>query len=147
MIPWTVAFQPSLSFTISRSLSKLLPTESVMPSHHLILCRPLLLWPSIFPSIRVFSSESAHWRRLLRAPWTARRSNQSILKETSPEHSLEGLTLKLKLQHFGHLIRRREQSLSFHFSPPSPPLTLMPLGFPFIQCWGQGRRGRLPISC
>ena len=46
------------------------------------------------------------WRRLLRVPWTARRSNQSILKETSPGCSLEGLMLKLKLQYFGHLIRR-----------------------------------------
>ena len=46
------------------------------------------------------------WRRLLRAPWTVRRSNQLILKEISPEYSLEGLTLKLKLQYFGHLIRR-----------------------------------------
>ena len=46
------------------------------------------------------------WRRLLRVPWTARRSNQSTLKEISPEHSLGGLMLKLKLQYFGHLIRR-----------------------------------------
>ena len=46
------------------------------------------------------------WRRLLRVPWTARKSNQSILKEISPEYSLEGLMLKLKLQYFGHLIRR-----------------------------------------
>ena len=46
------------------------------------------------------------WRRLLRVPWTARRSNQSILKETSPGYSLEGLMLKLKLQYFGHLMRR-----------------------------------------
>ena len=46
------------------------------------------------------------WRRLLRVPWTARRSNQSILKEISPGCSLEGLMLKLKLQHFGHLMRR-----------------------------------------
>ena len=44
------------------------------------------------------------WRRLLRVPWTARRSDQSVLKEISPEYSLEGLMLKLKLQHFGHLI-------------------------------------------
>ena len=44
------------------------------------------------------------WRRLLRVPWTARRSNQSILKEINPEYSLEGLTLKLKLQYFGHLM-------------------------------------------
>ena len=48
------------------------------------------------------------WRRLLRVPWTARRSNQSILKEISPEYSLEGLMLKLKLQYFGHLIRRTD---------------------------------------
>ena len=48
------------------------------------------------------------WRRLLRVPWTARRSNQFILKEISPECSLEGLMLKLKLQHFGHLMRRKD---------------------------------------
>ena len=48
------------------------------------------------------------WRRLLRVPWTARRSNQSILKEISPEPSLEGLMLKLKLQYFGHLMRRTD---------------------------------------
>ena len=48
------------------------------------------------------------WRRLLRVPWTARRSNQSILKEISPEYSLEGLMLKLKLQYFGHLIQRTD---------------------------------------
>ena len=48
------------------------------------------------------------WRRLLRVPWIARRSNQSILKEISPEYSLEGLMLKLKLQSFGHLIRRND---------------------------------------
>ena len=46
------------------------------------------------------------WRRLLRVPWTARKSNQSILKEINPGYSLEGLMLKLKLQYFGHLIRR-----------------------------------------
>ena len=46
------------------------------------------------------------WRRLLRVPWTARISNQSILKEISPEYSLEGLMLKLKFQYFGHLMRR-----------------------------------------
>ena len=48
------------------------------------------------------------WRRLLRVPWTARRSNQSILKEISPGYSLEGLTLKLKLQYYGHLMRRAD---------------------------------------
>ena len=48
------------------------------------------------------------WRRLLRVPWTARISNQSILKEISPEYSLEGLMIKLKLQYFGHLMRRTD---------------------------------------
>ena len=48
------------------------------------------------------------WRRLLRVPWTARRSNQSILKEISPEFSLEGLVLELKLQYFGHYMRRAD---------------------------------------
>ena len=48
------------------------------------------------------------WLRLLRVPWTARRSNQSILKEISPEYSLEGLMVKLKLQYFGHLMRRAD---------------------------------------
>ena len=50
--------------------------------------------------------EPWYWRRLLRVPWTARRSNQSILKEISPGISLEGMMLKLKLQYFGHLMRR-----------------------------------------
>ena len=67
------------------------------------------------------------WRRLLRVPWTARRSNQSILKEISPECSLEGLMLKLKLQYFGHLMQRTD----------SPEKTLM-LG----KIEGRRRRGR-----
>ena len=56
--PWTAVLQASLSFTNSWSLLKLMSIESVMPSSHLILCRPVLLLPSIFPSIRVFSNES-----------------------------------------------------------------------------------------
>ena len=59
MTPWTAAHQASLSFTISQSLLTLMSIESMMPSNHLILCRPLLLLPSIFPSIRVFSNEAA----------------------------------------------------------------------------------------
>ena len=55
---------------------------------------------------RIDAFELWCWRRLLRVPWTARISNQSILKEVSPEYSLEGLVLKLKLQYFGHLMRR-----------------------------------------
>ena len=57
---------------------------------------------------RIDAFELWCWRRLLRAPWTARRCNQSILKEISPEYSLEGLMLKLKLQYFGHLMRRAD---------------------------------------
>ena len=57
---------------------------------------------------RIDALELWCWRRLLRVPWTARRSNQSILKEISSEYSLEGLMLKLKLQYFGHLMRRTD---------------------------------------
>ena len=57
---------------------------------------------------RIDAFELWCWRRLLRVPWTARRSNQSILKEIHPEHSLEGLMLKLKLQYFGHLMWRTD---------------------------------------
>ena len=64
---WTAAIQASLLFTISLDLLRLMSIESVMPFNHLILCRPLLFLPSIFPSIRVFSSESAlriRWRQI-----------------------------------------------------------------------------------
>ena len=57
---------------------------------------------------RIDVSELWCWRRLLRVPWTTRRSNQSILKEISPEYSLEELTLRLKLQYFGHLMQRTD---------------------------------------
>ena len=57
---------------------------------------------------RIDGFELWYWRRLLKVPWTARRSNQSILKEISPEYSLEGLMLKLKLQYFGHLMQRAD---------------------------------------
>ena len=57
---------------------------------------------------RIDTFELWCWRRLLRVPWTARRSNQSILKEFSPEYSLEGLMLNLKLQYFGHLMQRTD---------------------------------------
>ena len=57
---------------------------------------------------RIDAFELWCWRILLRVPWTARRSNQSVLKESSPEHSLEGLMLKMKLQSFCHLMRRTD---------------------------------------
>jgi len=81
--PWTVACQASLSFTISQSLLKLTSTESVMPSNYLILCCPLLLMPSIFPRIRVFSSESA-----LHIQWP---SHWSFSFSISPSNEYSGL--------------------------------------------------------
>ena len=80
---WTAAHQASLSFTISQSLPKLMSIESVMPSNHLILCRPLLLLPSIFPSIRVFSNES-----VLRISWP---KYWSFSFSTSPSNEYSGL--------------------------------------------------------
>ena len=81
--PWTAKSQGSLSFTISWNLLKLMSIASVMPSNHLILCRPLLLLPSIFPSIRVFSNESAlciRWPKY----W-------SFTFSISPSHEYSGL--------------------------------------------------------
>ena len=71
---------------------------------------PLLLFFNMLYHIwqRIDAFELWCWRRLLRVPWTARRSNQSVLKEISPDYSLEGLMLKLKLQYFGHLMRRTD---------------------------------------
>ena len=81
--PWTAAHQASLSFTVSQSLLKLMSIESVMPSNHLILCRPLLLLPSISPSITVFFSESA-----LRIRWP---KYWSFNLNISPSNEYSGL--------------------------------------------------------
>ena len=81
--PWTAAHQASLSITNSQSLLKLMPIELVMPSNHLILCRPLLLLPSIFPSIRVFSNETA-----LRIRWP---KYWSFSFNISPSNEYSGL--------------------------------------------------------
>ena len=83
MTPWTAACQASLSITNSRSLLKLMSIELVMPSNHLILCHPLLLLPSIFPSIRVFSNESALCIR-----WP---NNWSFSFNISPSNEYSGL--------------------------------------------------------
>ena len=80
--PWTAACQPSLSFTNSWSLLKLMLIESVMPFSHLILCRPLLLVPSIFPSIKVFSNES-----VLHIRWP---NYWSFSFSISPSHEYSG---------------------------------------------------------
>ena len=81
--PWTEACQASLPYIISWSLLKLMSIESVMPSNYLILCRPLLLLPSIFPSIRVFSKES-----VLRMRWP---NYWSFSFSISPPHEYSGL--------------------------------------------------------
>ena len=83
MTPWTAACQASLSITNSQSLLKLMSVMSVMPSNHLILCHPLLLLPSIFPSIRIFSNEPA-----LRIRWP---KNWSFSFSISPSNEHSGL--------------------------------------------------------
>ena len=121
--PWTAAQQALLSITNSRSLLKLLSIELVMPSNHLILCHPLLLPPSVFPSIRVFSNES-----VLHISWP---QNWSFSLNISPSNEYSGLisfrmdwmnllalqgTLKIPLQHHsGKNIN--PSALSFLYSP------------------------------
>ena len=80
---WTAALQASMSLSISKSLPKFMSIESMMPSNHLILCRPLLLLPSVFPSIRAFSNESAHHIR-----WP---KNYSFSFSVSPSNEYSGL--------------------------------------------------------
>ena len=82
--PWTAAHLASLSFTISRSLLKLMSIESVMPYNHLVLCHPLLLLPSVFPSSRAFSNELTLWIRWLKY-W-------SFSFSISPSNEYSGLT-------------------------------------------------------
>ena len=104
--PWTTARQASLSITNSRSLLKLISIESVMPSNHLILCRPLLLLPSVFPSIRVFSRESVlhiRWPKYWSFSFSICPSNEcseliSIRMDCFDLLAVQG-TLKNLLQH------------------------------------------------
>ena len=98
LAPWTAARQAFLSFTISRSLLKLMPIEWMMPSNHLILCRPLLLLPSVFPSIRVFSNELA-----LRIRWPKYCSfhSESVLPMNIQGWFSWGLTDWISLQSKG----------------------------------------------
>ena len=118
------------------------PRQHIKKQRHYFATRVLLIKPMVFPVVmygyeswtikkaecqRIDAFELWCWRRLLRVPGTARRSNQSILKEISPECSLEGLMVKLKLQYFGHLMWRADSSEK----------TLMP-GKPE----GRRRRGR-----
>ena len=99
--------------------------SNILPKHHLfrnldycllkilyiyglISGKTDLVWINISGKINTDSFELWCWRRLLRVPWTAKRTNQSILNEVSPEYSLEGLMMKLKLQYFSHLMRRTD---------------------------------------
>ena len=126
--PWTAAFQapPSMGFSRQEYWSGVpLPSpmtnlDSIFKSRDITLpTKVRLVKAMVFPVVmygcetwtikkaehrRIDTFELWCWRRVLRVPWTARRSNQSILKEISPECSLEGLMLKLKLQYFGHLM-------------------------------------------
>ena len=104
--PWTAAHQALLSFIISQNLLKFMSIELVMPSNHLILCRPLLLLPSIFPSIRVFSSESVlriRWPKYWSFSFCISPSNEysgliSFKMDWLDLHAVQG-TLKSLLQH------------------------------------------------
>ena len=112
--PWTAAHQASLSFTVSQSLLKLISIELVMPSNHLILCDPLFLLPSIFPSFRVFSNESVlhitwpkywsfsisispsneySWLISLRIDWVALHVVQGTVKSLLQHHNSKALIL------------------------------------------------------
>ena len=113
MTPWTAAHQASLSITNSRSLLKLMSIKSVMSSNHLILCHPLLLLPSIFPSIRVFSYESVlciRWPKDWRFSFSISSSNEysGLISFRRRYLISEGMMLKLKLQYFGHLLGRTD---------------------------------------
>ena len=112
---------PSYKFYMDSSMTNL---DSVLKSRDItMLTKVHIIKAMIFPVImyrceswtikkaesrKIDAFELWCWRRLLRVPWTARRSNQSIIKETSPEYSLNGLMLKLKLQNFGHLLWRTD---------------------------------------
>ena len=99
------------------------PRQQIKKQRHYIANKVHLVKPMVFPVVmygceswtirkaehrRIVVFELWYWRRLLRVPWSARRSNQSILKAISPEYSLERLMLKLKLQYFGHLMQRTD---------------------------------------
>ena len=108
VIPWTAAHQASLSFTVSWNLLKLMSIELVMPFNHLILCRPLLLLPSVFPSIRVFSNES-----VLHIRWP---KYWSFSFSISPSNEYSGL-ISFRMDWFDLLaVQRTLKSLLQHHS-------------------------------
>ena len=125
--PWTAARQASLSIANSQSLLKLMSTELVIPSNHLILCRPLLLQPSIFPSIRIFSNESVlciRWPKYLSFSFRISPSNEYSGLISFRIHWLDLLavqgTLKSLLQHHSSKasIFQRSAFFTVQFSHP-----------------------------
>ena len=124
LTPWTAARQGSLSITNSQSLLKLMSIELVMPSNHLILCRPLLLLPSVFPRIRVFSSESAfriRWPKYGSFSFSISPSNEhpgliSFRMDWLDLLAVQG-TLKSLLQHHSSKASILQPALSFLHSP------------------------------
>ena len=120
--PWTAAHQASLSITNSWSLLKLMSIESVMPSNHLILCRPLLLLPSVFPSIRVFSSESVlhiRWPKYWSFSFSISPSNEYLVLISFRMDCLNFLAVQGTLRVFSNTTVQKYQffgaQLSFTF--------------------------------
>ena len=103
-IPASFYFFHSMCLCVCDFLT--IPFSSSLPHHRLQIW--LILLHYVLNFLKCYTFDLWCWRRLLRVPWTARTSNQSILKEINPEYSLEGLMLKLKLQYFGHLIQRAD---------------------------------------
>ena len=126
--PWPAAHQASLSFTISRSSLRLMSIESVMPSSHLILCRPLLFLPSIFPSIRVFSNES-----VLHIRWP---KYWSFSFSISPSKEIPGL-ISFRMDWLDLLAVQGTLSLLQHHSPKAsilqhPAFFMVQLSHPYL---------------
>jgi len=121
LVFWMLSFKPTFSLSSFIFIKRLFSSSSLsairlVSSAHL---RLLMVFPVVMYGYESWTIKKAEhqridafelwcWRRLLRVPWTVKRSNQSILREISPEYSLEGLTFKLKLQYFGHLTWRTD---------------------------------------
>ena len=127
--PWTAALQASLSFTASHSLLKLMSIELVMPSNHLILCRPLLLLPSIFPSSRIFPNESA-----IRIRWS---KYWSFSFSISPSYEYSGLIF-FRMDWFDFLLVQGtlKSLLQYHSLKPLilhvSAFFMVPLSYPYV---------------
>ena len=105
---WILSFKPTFplsSFTFIKKLFSYSSLSAIRVVSFAYL-RLLIIWQSWFQLVLHLVQHFSWWRRLLRVPWTARRSNQSILKKISPGCTLEGMMLKLKLQYLGYLMRR-----------------------------------------